>query len=560
MQNVAPVPLRGDKYRFVRTMPLIFSTVDPHVLYLGSNVLFKTINGGHSWDIISPDLTREKYETPPSMGIFAASDPEKSKHRGVIYAIAPSRKNVNMIWVGTDDGWIHVTRDGGKTWKNITPPDLTPWSKVSQLDASYFDTETVYAAVNRFRLDDLHPHIYRTHDGGKTWKQIVEGIPDNEVVNTVREDPVRKGMLFAGTERAVYVSFDDGDHWQTLRLNMPATSIRDLVIHGDDVVVGTHGRSFWILDDITPLRQAEKQLIMTDAFLFKPQVIYRMARNRNTDTPLPPEVPAGQNPPDGAILDYYLGAKPAGPVTIEIFDHLGKSVRRYSSDDKPEPIETDLNVPTYWVRPPRVLSTEIGMHRWVWDLRFRPPDALAHTYPISAIYRDTPRYPLGPWMMPGQYTVKLTAGKTYTQPLTIKMAPRVKTPLLGLTQQYTLATKAWAAMNEDYAALQEVRALRAQLRERREKASGAMADAINALDQKAAALEGSGGGRRGRGAETADSLSTLNGELATVLGILEESDQTPTTQAAAAVNELCKSLDAQLAKWKVLKADAQKLQ
>ncbi|HML17745.1 MAG TPA: hypothetical protein VK419_11995 [Bryobacteraceae bacterium] len=554
VQNIAPVAGRGGgKYRSVRTMPLIFSTVDPHVLFLAGNVLFKTINGGHSWTVISPDLTRETYEMPASMGIFAQYDPEKGKHRGVIYAIAPSRKDINTIWVGTDDGLIHITRDGGRSWKNITPPDLTAWSKVSQLDASYFDNETVYAAINRFRLDDLHPHIYRTHDGGKTWKQTVDGIPDNEAVNTVREDPVRKGLLYAGTERAVYVSFNDGDHWQSLRQNMPATSIRDLVIHGDDLVIGTHGRSFWILDDVTPLRQLKPEFTTG---LFQPRVAYRMARDRNTDTPLTPEVPAGQNPPDGAILDYYLSAAPASPVTLEVFDHLGKSVRTYSSDDKPEAVNpNELNVPTYWVRMPKALPAEAGMHRWVWDLRLRPPDALAHTYPISAIYHDTPRYPLGPWVMPGAYTIKLTVdGKTYTQMLTVKMDPRNKTGVTGLMEQYTLATKVWSAMNEDYAAIQQIRKVRAELSQRRENGA-AVANGIADLDQKLAAIEGAGGGGRGRGgAAGGDTLSRLNAELSQILEIVAESDQTPTVQAAAAVAELRKSLDGKLAKWNATKS------
>jgi photosystem II stability/assembly factor-like uncharacterized protein len=549
VQNIAPAPLRGGgKYRSVRTMPIIFSTVDPHVLYLAANVLFKTTNGGHSWDVISPDLTRETYATPPTMGIFAALDPEKGKHRGVIYSIAPSRKDVNTIWAGTDDGLIHVTRDGGRNWKNVTPPNLTPWTKVSQLDASYFDNDSVYVAINRFRLDDLHPHISRTHDGGKTWKEIVTGIAENEVVNTVREDPVRKGMLFAGTERSVYVSFDDGDHWQPLRLNLPATSVRDLVIHGDDIVVGTHGRSFWILDDITPLRQISTSL--TSTYLYKPQVAYRMAGNRSTDTPLPPEMPAGQNPPDGAILDYYLPSKPSAPVVLEVFDHLGQSVRRFSSEDVAYTTrEADQNVPTYWFRTPKVLSAEPGMRRWVWGLRFRPPDALAHSYPISAIAHDTPRYPLGPSVMPGQYIVKLTVdGVTRTQSLTVKMDPRNKTPLTGLTQKFTLATRAWKAMNDDYAALEEVRKFRAQLRDRRTN------DASDALDRKLSAIEGAGGGRGGRGAAEGPSLARLNGELSQILELLEDSDQTPTTQAASAVDELCKMLDALLAQWKTIKS------
>ncbi|PYT21219.1 MAG: hypothetical protein DMG57_39370 [Acidobacteria bacterium] len=355
MQEVGPGVLRTPKYRFVRTMPLIFSPVVPHILYLGSQVLFKTTNGGYSWDVISPDLTRESYQVPPNLGIFTSADPEHGKHRGVIYTIAPSPKDVNLIWTGTDDGQIHLTRDGGTTWANVTPPDLSPWSKVSLMDASHFDVETVYAAIDRFRLDDLHPCIYRTHDGGTTWRKITRGVSENEVVNAVREDPLRRGLLFAGTERAVYVSFNDGDDWQSLRLNMPATAIRDLVIHDDDLVVGTHGRSFWILDDISPLRELSAKKAESDARLFRPRLTYRVRRNQNTDTPLPPEEPAGQNPPDGAIIYYSLTSAPEEPVTLEILDAAGKLVRRYSSADKPEPIEKDLNVPTYWVRPPRIL-------------------------------------------------------------------------------------------------------------------------------------------------------------------------------------------------------------
>ncbi len=271
-QDVSPVVLRTGKYRFNRTQPLIFSPVDPHILYFGSNVLFKTTDGGNSWQIISPDLTREDPGVPPNLGVFVESDEAKGKHRGVIYSIAPSPKDVNLIWAGTDDGQVQVTRDGGKTWKNVTPPELTPWSKLAQMDASHFDTATAYAAVNRFRLDDLHPYIYRTHDGGQSWQKIVNGLPDDAPVNTVREDPERKGLLFAGTEHTVYVSFDDGDHWQSLRLNLPATSIRDLVIHQDDVVVGTHGRSFWILDNITPLRQWASQVAAIRCLSFRSAV------------------------------------------------------------------------------------------------------------------------------------------------------------------------------------------------------------------------------------------------------------------------------------------------
>ncbi|HKN35055.1 MAG TPA: hypothetical protein VJX16_17570 [Terriglobales bacterium] len=554
-RDISPVVLRTGQYRFNRTAPLIFSAADPHALYLGSNVLFKTTNGGQSWDIISPDLTREDPGVPPNLGVFVGSDPAKGKHRGVIYSIAPSPKDANLIWIGTDDGLIQVTHDGGKNWQNATPPELTPWSKLAQMDASHSDTATVYAAVNRFRLDDLHPYIYRTHDDGKTWQKVVTGLPENEPVNTVREDPERKGLLFAGTERSVYFSFDDGDHWQSLQLNLPATSIRDLVIHQDDVVVGTHGRSFWILDNITPLRQLNTQVADADAHLFAPQLTYRMRRNNNTDTPLPPEEPAGQNPPDGAMLDYTL--KSSAPVTLEIFDEAGKLVRRFSSTDKPEPVDPkELPVPTYWIRPPQILSSEPGMHRFVWDLHYPPPDSLEHEYPISAIYHDTPRYPLGPAVLPGNYNVKLTvAGKSYARPLIIKMDPRVKTAPDGLRQQFDTETKIADAMHQDYTALEEVRRLRAQLKPLQEKAKKPLSDSIADLDKKAAELEGPSGGYGAVFLKDAAgrSLARLSGGLNQLLGAVDGADAAPTSQQIAMLNQVQAALEQQLADWKELK-------
>jgi len=442
VQEVGPsLGRRGGKYRFVRTMPLLFSPVDPHILYLGSQMLLRTTNGGQSWEEISPDLTRATYEIPPSLGVFTSADPEKGKHRGVIYTIAPSYKDGSTIWVGTDDGLIHITRDAGKTWTNVTPPALTPWSKVSVIDASHFDVGSAYAAINRFRLDDLAPHIWRTRDFGKTWKEITRGLPDNAPINTVREDPRRKGLLFAGSERAVWVSFNDGDDWQPLRLNMPPTSIRDLTVHEDDLVAGTHGRSFWILDDISPLRQLSGAIAGADAHLFKPQTAMRVRWNKNTDTPLPPEEPAGQNPPDGAILYYYL-KNAADSVAVEVLDAAANLVRRYSSDDRPAPPENDLTYPAYWIRTPQNPPAVAGMHRFVWDLRYTPPEALRHEYPMTAVYHDTPREPRGPIALPGEYTVKLTVdGKSFTQPLTVKMDPRVKTPPAGLKQRFDLAMK-----------------------------------------------------------------------------------------------------------------------
>jgi photosystem II stability/assembly factor-like uncharacterized protein len=536
VQDVGPVVARAGGYRFLRTMPLLFSTVDPHVLYFAGNVLFKTSTGGNSWDVVSPDLTRETYDVPASVGVFTEEAKKQATRRGVIYTIAPSHQNVNSIWAGTDDGLIHMTRDGGRSWNNVTPPDLTPWSKVSMLDASHFDDQTVYAAINRIRLDDMKPHIYRTHDGGKSWTQIVRGLPDGPV-NTVREDPVRHGLLYAGTELAVFVSFNDGDDWQPLRLNMPAISIRDLVVHDQDLVVGTHGRAFWILDDVSPLRQMAAEVAAADAYLFRPGVEYRMRWNNNPDTPLPPEEPAGQNPPDGAILYYYLKSA-TSPVTIEILDGASRVVRKYSSDDKPEPIDPALPVPAYWVRPPQILSSSAGMHRFVWDLHYPPPDALAHEYPISAIYRDTPREPRGAIAMPGNYTVKLTVnGKPFTQPLVLKMDPRVTATIGELQQQFTVATRLTELMHLDFNSLMEVRAIR-----------GTIKAMYPELNKRADDLEGIGG--------SGDSLTKLNAELVTLLGLVESADVAPNPQIALAVRDLDLRLTNLLTEVSALKAKA----
>ena len=554
VQDVSPQILPGD-LRFVRTMPLIFSPVDPHILYLGSNVLLKTTNGGNSWEAISPDLTRKQYKMPENIGIFATYDPEKGHHRGVIYTIAPSPNDGNLIWLGTEDGLIQVTHDGGKNWRDVTPAALTAWSKISLMEASRLDANTAYAAVNRFRLDDLHPHIYRTRDGGEHWNEIVNGLPQNAVVNAVREDPVRRGLLYAGTEVGVFISFNNGDNWQALQMNLPITSVRDLVIHEDDLVIGTHGRSFWILDDVTPLRQVSDEVTSADAFLFAPEKAIRWRWNRNTDTPLPPEAPAGQNPPDGAIIDYTLKSTSA-PVTLEIYDSQNRLVRRYSSEDTPDvtegELEKELNVPTYWVRMPRVLSAAGGMHRFVWDLRYAPPKALEHEYPISAIIHDTPRVPRGALVLPGEYTVKLTAeGKTYSQKLTVVMDPRVITPRAGLEEQLSASLRLEELMGNDYDAVIELRSLQKQLLAAEQKASEALTRDLHEFGDKLAALEGQSGRRR-RGAASI-SLSTLNGQLAQVLDVIQGSENAPTQTALAAVKRLEGAVSDQLSAFRRMK-------
>jgi len=562
--NVAPKPLRGADFRTLRTAPVVFSQADPHVLFLAANTLWKTRDGGNSWRQISPDLTRKTWEVPASVGKYRAS--VEASQRGVIYTVAPSPLDINRIWAGTDDGLIQVTADGGLHWKDVTPPQLVPWAKVSIIDAGHFDALTAYAAINTLRLDDMRPHIWRTHDGAQTWTEIVSGIPEGAAIDVVREDPKSKGLLFAGTEREVYVSFDDGDHWQSLRLNMPASSIRDLAIKDDDLTAATHGRGFWILDDITPLRQLTAEVAGAAAFLFKPETAIRVRWNMNTDTPLPPDEPAGQNPPDGAIIDYYLGAGTSGAVTLEILDSAGVLLRRYASTDPAEPADSNLAIPVYWVRPPHPLSSLPGMHRFLWDLHYTPLAGGRAGYGMQAIVHDTPPSITSIWVMPGRYTVKLTAGgKSYTQPLTVKMDPRVRTPLAGLQQQSNLSKNLYDDIVKTSKVVEQIRAMRAQLGPLREKAGpGATADAIAAFDQKLVALGGAtgGGGRGGvpsgpgRGAVAGgpDTLASVTSSLTQLMRLLESADVTPSTQAVAAAADRRAALAKLLERWNALKS------
>jgi photosystem II stability/assembly factor-like uncharacterized protein len=562
VSSVAPEAGRGGgAYRTLRTAPLVFSQKDPHVMYFAGNIMYKTSDGGHSWTKISPDLTRKSWDIPASVGKYRSEQSAQPAQRGVIYTIAPSPLDLNRIWAGTDDGLIHVTVDGGVHWTDVTPKEVTAWEKVSIIDASHFDPLTAYAAINTLRLDDMRPHIFRTHDGGKTWKEIVSGIPDGEPVDAVREDPKKKGLLFAGTERAVYISFDDGDNWQSLRLNMPATSVRDLAIKDDDLIAGTHGRGFWILDDITPLRQINSDIQSAAAYLFRPETAYRVRWDMNTDTPLPPDEPQAQNPPDGAILNYYLGAAASGPVTLEIHEAAtGALVRKYSSTDPLPPVDPMLAVPTYWVRPPRGLSAEPGMHRFLWDMHWTPlPGGGGRGgLPMQAVFENTVPAPNSIWAAPGRYIVKLTVnGKSYTQPLTLKMDPRVKTPPAGLQQQYTLSKQVYDAAANAQKALAQLRKLREQLQQMQGQAQGTLAEAIAAFDKKAGELQGAGGGggRGGRGAAPAGppTLSAAAGNLTQLMQLLDEADVTPTTQLTAAVSSRLTETSKLIARWNALK-------
>ena len=440
-QNILPVPVQTEDFRMLRTEPVVFSSLDPSLLFFAGNTLWQTRDRGDHWEKISPDLSRPNYELPASIGKYKEDAIKQAHRRGVIYTVAPSPLDANRIWCGTDDGVIHLTTDGGKTWTDVTPPNISAWQKISLIEAGHSDSNTAYAAVNTMRIDDLRPHIFATHNGGKTWTEIANGIPAGQIVNAVREDPERKGLLFAGGEKDVYVSFDDGANWESLRLNLPASSVRDLIIKNDDVIVATHGRGFWILDNITPLRQLNRT--QREDLLFKPQTAMRVRGNLNTDTPLPPDEPAGQNPPDGAMIDYFLSKDATGPVTIEIKDGKDQSVRKYSSADVPvEANPKRLKIPSYWIRPLQSVSTKAGMHRFLWDMHYTSVPGVEPEFPISATYRNTAPEATSPWAVPGDYTVMLTVGgKTFSQPLTIEMDPRVKTSAADLQQQFDLSWK-----------------------------------------------------------------------------------------------------------------------
>jgi hypothetical protein len=425
-KNVSPE--RGGQpgqFRHAWTQPLVFSQADPHALYYANQFLYKTTNGGESWTQISQDLTREDPGVPANLNEAAAADAPQGKRRGVIYTIAPSPLRSSMVWIGTDDGLIHVTNDDGKTWASVTPPAISSWSKVVMIDASHFDVDEAYAATERHQLEDYEPHIYRTRDAGKTWTEITTGLPKGFYVQTVKEDPQRRGLLFAGTERAVFVSFDDGDHWQSLHLNLPAASMRDLAIHENDLIVATHGRGLWVLDNIAALRQIRDEVAQAKAFLFQPADAFAITPGSDYGTPQPRDEPLAENPPFGAMIDYYLKSKVTGPVTLEILDPSGEMIRRYSSEDKPAPIDPNtLNIPMSWIPTPKSLSNDAGMHRWIWDLR--PAPAASQGGRVGAIIGSF-FGGRGPTVLPGTYTARLTvSGKSYTQPLVVKMDPRVK--------------------------------------------------------------------------------------------------------------------------------------
>jgi photosystem II stability/assembly factor-like uncharacterized protein len=549
-QNITPWPLPAfgteivdRKYHAPWTPALLFSPVDHKTLFLGTQFVMKTTDGGLHWEAISPDLTgstRQPGTKPPETTLTLEN--AKALGYGVVYTIAPSGLNRDLIWAGTDTGLIHLTRDGGRTWRNVTPPGISDWAKISLIEASHFNPGEAYAAVDHHRLDDQKPYIYRTRDYGASWQLITHGISAPSFLRAVREDPKKQGLLFAGTEFGVYVSFDDGDHWQSLQLNLPVTSIRDLAVHGDDLVVATHGRSFWILDDIMPLRQLSGEAKALGVRLFQPATAIRVDNDRFPGTPLPPEEPTAANPPDGAILDYYLPAA-AAQVKLEILDAGGTVVRHFSSDDPREEKHPALPIAERWFPKPPILLSTAGVHRFVWDLAWGSSggtDADSHEDDYAA--------PHGPWMQPGAYTVRLTVdGKTTTQPLRIVMDPRSPAAAAELAQQFELGRKIFPDTLRSRQALAEIGSIQKQLSDLQAKLAepSALKSAVaQALAEMHQITDGDGEASSGR-----MGLEKANGALISVLGVVEGGDRTVPSQAVSLYEQAVQQMNLRTKEW-----------
>ena len=538
-----PVPTFGSeidqrKYRDSWTPVLIFSLADLTTLYLGTQYVMKTVDGGLQWQTISPDLTGstqrpgDKTEGPPTI------QNAKERGYGVVFTIAPSALNRDTIWAGSDTGLIHLTRDGGKTWKDVTPPALTAWSKISFIEASHFDPAVAYAAVDRSRLDDQTPYLYRTRNFGATWQPISRGIAVDSFVRAIREDTERRGLLFAGTELGVYISFDDGDEWQSLQLNLPVTSVRDLTIHGEDLIVATHGRSFWILDNITPLRQAPDVAKGNAFWLYRPAPAVRIDNDSFPGTPLPPEEPTAENPPAGAVIDYFLKSA-ASTVSLEIIDAHQKVVHRFSSEDKRSEKHPPLAIAERWFPKSQVLLTDIGMHRFVWNLAWSSSGGPG--VDEESEYRN----PSGPKVVPGTYTVKLTVdGRPQTQPLTVVMDPRSSATSETLDQQLQLGQQIFADTMEARRVLAEIDSVRKGLTDLEQKI-GARDSAI-----KSALLDAQSEiSKIVTKQETIPGLQDAFADMASALRVVEGGDRAVPSQAIAVYNKSNQRVRAAIAEW-----------
>jgi photosystem II stability/assembly factor-like uncharacterized protein len=550
-QEIDPTLAFPGEYRHTWTLPLVFSPRNPNTLYFANQILFRTTDGGQRWTKISPDLTREDPGVPATLDPATAADsPVRGPRRGVIYTIAPSPLRDGWIWCGTDDGLVWLTRDEGAHWANVTPKALTPWSKVSLIEASRFEAGTAFAAVDRHRLEDLSPHIYRTRDAGVTWTEIARGIPAGSYVHAVREDPERRGLLYAGTETGVFVSFDEGDHWQPLPGNLPVCSVRDLAVRRGDLVIATHGRSFWVLDDLSPLRQLDADVASAEAWLFAPSEAVRLHPAAFQGTPDPRDEPTAENPPAGAIIDYALKSTPPSPVTIEILDPRGDLIRRFSSDDAPGKADLQrILVTPDWVPSNPPPGATAGAHRFVWNLRYPAP-------------KEIPKLPwvIGPtglWAPPGRYAVRLTAaGRVLTQPLIVKKDPRIAASDADLVRQFELARQIEAERVRVSVAARQAESLRKQLSAL--GTAGSSGAASSALEKVRGTLD------RLAGPSSTDipeelfdassaaptSLRRLARTLRQLQGAVESADANPTPDAVAGCRLGSEAAEQGLAAWR----------
>ena len=532
------------EHRFNWTSPLAMSPYNADTLYYGMERLYKTTNDGSSWTAISPDLTRNDKSKQVASGGPITKDITSVEYYDTIFAIAESTLKKGMIWVGTDDGLVQLTRNGGGSWSNVTPKDMPEWGTVSMIEPSRYDANTAYVAVDRHKLDDIKPYVFKTNDAGKTWTRIDSGLPEGSFVHAVREDTVKRGLLYAATETGVFVSFDDGQHWQDLQLNLPRSPVHDLVVKGDDLVVATHGRSFWILDDVTPLRQVAEAAAAQGGFLYNPENAYRLYYPDSVDM----HPPVGQNPPAGALIDYYLASAPKGALTMDIVDAKGNVVRHLSSAKS-----TKVEQPPEWpdqVQPTDTLPALAGMNRFVWDLRYDDPAQIP-----GAFYAGSA--PRGPIALPGKYTVKFTYdGRTQPAPLTIVPDPRVKGPLTGLQQKFALAVEVYHDQDALHRAVNDIRAVKSEVAATLKKANGSAALTAegNALAAQASQIEDVLMQVNIKGSEANLNFpGMLNEQIYGFAGLLDDSDTAPTRQELETYAGMHARLGTQLAAWSELK-------
>ena len=531
------------EHRFNWTSPLAMSPFDPDTLYYGMERLYKTTDDGHSWNAISPDLTRNDKSKQQASGGPITKDITSVEYYDTIFAIAESPLSKGMIWVGTDDGLIQLTRDGGGSWSNVTPHDMPAWSTISMIEPSRFEANTAYVAVDRHKLDDIKPYVFMTSDAGKTWTRIDPGLPEGSFVHVVREDSVKRGLLYAATETGVFVSFDNGRHWQSLQLNLPRTPIHDLVVKDDDLIVATHGRSFWILDDVTPLREVEAAAAASGAYLYKPAIGHRLYYPDAVDT----RPPSGQNPPSGMPIDYYLPAASTGPLLIDILDAQGSVVRHLTSV-KPEQAEQPPEWPDQ-VRPVNTLPAAAGMNRFVWNLRYDDPVQIP-----GAFYAGLP--PRGPVALPGEYTVRLTyEGQTHTAPLNLKADPRVKGPLTGMQEKFALSMEVHHDQDALHRAVNDIRAFKADVGNALKELGGKSGSAAltakgNKLLQRASQIEGALMQVNIKGSEAnLNYPGMLNEQIYSFADLLGDADTAPNKPEVDTYAGFHARLESQLAAW-----------